>query len=258
MANKSPKVYIATALLEKNRWNRLNEDRKPSFLVSEWAQKIAEAGFDGIELWQNHLAMASPEERVRMETIPCPIRIFNSYAGFADTDDDGMRQFAIEAVRRYHPAGVKFNVGHDPELRRVYLRNIKEWASLLPASCRPLCECHGGTIVDKPDSARRFFEEAALERWGIIVHGMAGTADDLRAWLNAFGTRIEHVHVYIRTGEEREALCRERVGILMDAGFAGSFTIEFTMGVGEANENMSALFESAVRDMNLVRDARSL
>ena len=52
-------IYIGTILLERNRWTR---DKKPTCLVSEWIPRFKEAGFDGMELWENHAALASSTE----------------------------------------------------------------------------------------------------------------------------------------------------------------------------------------------------
>jgi len=44
-----------------------------------------------------------------------------------------------------------------------------------------------------------------------------------------------------------------RVNLLRDAGFRGSFTIEFTEGVSADDEKIETLFRNAVRDMTLLK-----
>jgi len=244
-------VYIGSIVLERNRWA---EGRKPSYRVSEWAPRFAQAGFDGIELWQNHALFAPPEEQEALASLPCPVRIFNSYAGFEQDDTWEMRRYAIAFTRRYRATGVKFNVFGPPEEWNARMRVLRDWAAQLPADCVPLCECHGGSMLEKHDDARRFFEEAGLERWGVIVHAMSGTAEELQPWVHDFGSSIRHVHVSVGT-ESRAALCRERANLLRKGGFRGSLTIEFTQGVGGPEEDREKLFASAVADMQLVREA---
>ena len=55
------KIYIGTILLEVNRWTA---GKEPSYLVSEWVERFAEAGFDGMELWQFH---APPDDELPVE-----------------------------------------------------------------------------------------------------------------------------------------------------------------------------------------------
>ena len=44
-------VYIGTILLEANRHR---PGKVPTYLVSQWSQRFVQAGFDGVELWENH------------------------------------------------------------------------------------------------------------------------------------------------------------------------------------------------------------
>lgn len=48
------RVLIGTILLEPNRWK---PGKLPSFRVSQWLDRFADAGFAGVELWENHAAL---------------------------------------------------------------------------------------------------------------------------------------------------------------------------------------------------------
>jgi hypothetical protein len=52
-------VYLGTVLLEKNRWT---PDKRPSFAVSDWAARIAAAGFDGSCTIEFTAGVARPPE----------------------------------------------------------------------------------------------------------------------------------------------------------------------------------------------------
>ena len=62
-------IYISSVLLEKNRWGT----RVPSLKVSDWSQRMFDAGFDGIELWENHLLLADAAEREAVLAGPMPV-----------------------------------------------------------------------------------------------------------------------------------------------------------------------------------------
>ena len=66
-------IYLSTVCLEKNRWGR----REPSFKVSEWTQRLAEYGFDGIELWEFHYLLADDAEKAKLTNLDMPM-IYNS------------------------------------------------------------------------------------------------------------------------------------------------------------------------------------
>ncbi|MBT5533808.1 hypothetical protein HOK31_12160, partial [Candidatus Poribacteria bacterium] len=129
----------------------------------------------------------------------------------------------------------------------------------LPAGCRPLCECHGGTIVETPEAARGFMDAADID-CGIIVHAFTDTEDRLRAWLDLFESAVELVHVQLRDAgqflrlDEAPDLARPRIDILRDAGFRGAYTLEFTKGTSTERDNPEALWREAVADLAFLRE----
>jgi hypothetical protein len=56
--------------------------------------------------------------------------------------------------------------------------------------------------------------------------------------------------------EHCEAKVRERLRLLRDHGFAGSFTVEFTTGIdwGVPQPSVETLYASAVEDMKRLRE----
>ena len=158
-------IYIATVLLEKNRW--LDGERRPSLLVSDWLSRFQDAGFDGIELWQNHALLASPDEIDALRRSPVPVRILNSYAGCEDQSDDE-RGRSAEAARLLLADGMKFNFGREPTRHEEYVRNVQAWRRQLPADFRFLCECHGGTTMEDPKRASETFNRLGCDDYEII------------------------------------------------------------------------------------------
>jgi len=129
-------IYIGSILLEMNRWTR---DKQPTYRVSEWTERFAEAGFDGMELWQWHATRCDDDERAALAASPCPVRIFSSYAAFDDSGADDLRDGArLTAVLAAD--AVKFNVGADPAYRDLYIENLRQWRMLFDDSVTLLCE----------------------------------------------------------------------------------------------------------------------
>lgn len=248
----NPTILLGTVLLEANRWT---PEKRPTLKISEWADAILAAGFSGLELWENHAALADPAEQAALRCMPIPVSIFSSYCKFDDDGAAGRRRTA-EWARAYGVSGVKFNLGPDVAMTETYMRNLAAWLDMLPEGCRALCECHGGTVLEETARAVTMLRPV-LDRIGIIVHAFAGDDDDvLRRWIDACGNAINHVHVAsefrpnvgcVPLREIGETV-RRRIGLLREAGFAGTWTIEFTAGVALPPEDPAKLLNSAAAD----------
>lgn len=248
-------ILLGSILLEPNRWTA---DKAPSLRVSDWAERAREAGFDGIELWENHYLRADATERARLQASPCPVLIFNSYAAF-EPDDRVGRERAREAAGDLGATGVKFNLGADPAQTPYYLETIAFWAQAFPPSARLLCECHPGTVLETPEAAAKAFAAWTDARLQAIVHPFNAKSDALQMWLAALGNRITHAHVQTRTDnnqivrlDRRAREVRSALALLKDHGFDGSFTVEFTEGTRTANDRPDVLWENAVADLQFL------
>jgi sugar phosphate isomerase/epimerase len=241
--NNRASVYIASVLLEKNRWG----SRTPSFKVSDWSLRFAEGGFDGIELWENHLLLADPAEREAVRNGPLPVKVLNTYCAFDAAGRDG-RSASAELARYLDVPAVKFNFGNAREKIPEYIDNLASWIDELPAGCRLLCECHPDTVLEEPGRTARILS-AFHGRVEIIVHAFSGGDDVLRQWLEQFGSAVTHVHAVLR----EKNLVPHRIDILKKAGFSGTWSIEFCEGVGLPTEEMDTLLAAAERDLHYLR-----
>ena len=237
-------IYLATVLLEKNRWN----SREPSFKVSDWAQRIVDAGFDGIELWENHLLLADRAEWDALRNGPVSVPILNTYCGFDDDSADA-RSASAELARHLDVGAVKFNFGNDPAQVDAYRRNLMAWRDELPDGCRLLCECHANTVLEDLDKAPTVLAPI-MDQVEIIVHGFVGDDEtDLVQRIECFGSAITHVHSVLT----EKGCAPRRVEILKDAGFSGTFSIEFCYGVIENVQDVKQLLATATEDLNYLR-----
>jgi hypothetical protein len=180
---KETPIYLASILLEPNRWKA---GKEPSYEVSAWLDKIRAAGFDGIELWENHYLKASSDEQEALRGASVPIRLFNTYAAFTATGgaDEDARRKAADATAALKAGAVKFNAGNDPKRTTEYLETAVQWARLLPPNTRLICECHPGTVLETPEAAEKAFHEHWRdERFQAIVHPFSTPLPVLKEWM---------------------------------------------------------------------------
>lgn len=244
-------IYLGTVLLEKNRWSK--GVREPSFLVSDWTNQIADVGFDGIELWQNHAILATDEEREKLKNSPVPVRIFNSYAR-CENEDEKDRLAAVEMSNYFDASGMKYNFGKVPEKHTEYIENVKSWRNLLPKNFRFLCECHGGSTMENPQQASETLSQINGAGYEVIIHGIGGNDEGIRNIFNIHRERITHIHANVSPeGLMEETKLQNRIDLMRSLGFRGSYTIEFTEGVRSENQKVETLFANAARDLMLLR-----
>ena len=246
-------LYMGTILLDANRWAR---PKAPSFKVSEWAERLKAAGFDGMELWEYHATLCGPEELAALEASPLPVSVYNSYATMDDAGRQD-RERATALAKQLGAKGIKFNMGKSPDGWDAEMTNLGRWRSRVPGDIRLLCECHPDTIVEDVADARRFFSELGMEGFGIIIHPL-NRLETLQPWFDAFGPDVVLAHLQMRTSDgdgprirfdRRPERAREAVRIMREASFSGSCTFEFTEGMSRQGEDIEELFRNALLDL---------
>lgn len=248
---------MGTILLEKNRWR---PGRQPSYQVSQWMPRFASDGFQGIELWEFHATLASAEERRALSCGPLAVSVYSLYLDFNDPDDDARNEAARMAVS-LGARGVKFNVGNAPAQADAYIERLSRWAKHFPPEVRLLSECHEGTLMEEPAYARRVLESLRDPRFQLIVHPFSRSLESLRRWFGELGPSITHAHVQMRDDQgqihqvdSRSEQARHALAVMREGGFGGSFTLEFSEGVGSSGEeNIEALYAHALNDLAFLR-----
>jgi len=249
-------IYLGSILFEKNCWT---QDREPSIQVSEWLERIAKDGYDGIDLWSKHVWKATPDEQTRLEQAATQIKLFNGYA-FLEPDDLAQQDRDAQFAKQLECQALKYNVGPNPAKRDTYLEQIRAWRTRIPHHITMICECHIGSIVDTPETAKSFFEEAKLTNHGLMIHPFVpfGRVGD---WLETFGPQIQHAHIQTRDSDDRMAQLtedlprvREAISIMKSHDYKGNYTLEFTKGSGIPTENAEDLYTRALQDRATLRD----
>ena len=250
-------IYLGTILLEPQRWSR---DKEPSYAVSAWLERIKAAGFDGIELWENHYVKTDAAERELLRAKATTLAIYNAYAGL-EAENAHQRAISAQNATELGAQAMKFNVGSDAARLDEYVTNAAAWADLLPKSTQLWCECHPGTALETPQAAARAFDIWDEARFGVMIHPFTTEPQILRDWLRLLGPRVRHSHVQIRDADGRPTcldtqpeMVRAALEILRDEGFAGSFTMEFTLGTSTAHDQSELLWPNALRDLAFLRD----
>lgn len=232
------RFLLGTIALEPFRWCEL----APLVRVSDWSARAKEAGFEGFELWQRHWLEAPQSERDMIQKFWPATDIFSTYLRFDDAPGAAAQREAVaEAIVASRSKAVKFNLGTDRLLSETYLRRFGEWSLGLPGQVRLLNECHIGDIADTPASAveilARLDEGLGTDRVGIIVHAFLEPVAVLEDWLKRLGPRVRHIHVQHRAEDgiwrrlDRDAgRNKDRCRMLIDHGFSGTATVEFTDG----------------------------
>lgn len=249
----SPSIYLGSICLEPNRWS---PSKRPSYSVGDWLERIAAAGFDGIELWENHFLLADAAEQATLAAAT-PLAIYNSYAL---PDNAAAMEASARGVELLGARAVKFNVGKDTARLDEELAIVSDWARQMPGA-KLLCECHPGTTLETPQAAQRAFDVWDAARFGVMIHPFTTPLAELRDWLRLLGPKVEHAHCQIR-GEDgrpvrldqRQGEARRALDVLREGGFAGSFTIEFTLGTSTPDDLTEILWENALRDLEFLRE----
>ena len=256
MSEVQHEVLIGSILLEVNRHR---SGRTPTYRVSDWLERFREAGFDGVELWENH-ATAAPEEEVQaLAASPLPMAIYNAYATFWD-GSSGLED-STRMAERLGARAIKFNWTRDPNRTEDDLRGVDAWQRGLPAGIRALCECHPGTIAETPAQAAALFDRLGRDRFDVLVHPFS-RPESLGEWLRVFGPRVTHAHIQMRDENDlpirldrKPQFVRDTMRLMRDAGFQGSWTFEFTEGTNRPGENIDALWEDVLLDLAFLREA---
>lgn len=237
-------VYLGTVLLEKNRWST----RVPTIRPSEWAGPLKAAGFDGFELWENHV-LCQPGELEALQNCGLPVSVFNTYLVF-DEEPFSRYEEVAAAITALGAKKVKFNLENQSDLTATREKVLK-FLSLLPSDCKMLCECHPGTVLEDPATAAAFFETLPADRFGVILHANDDPAL-VAARYDALGRWVEHLHS--RTTGPEDAQLKACIRLLQDKGFSGTATIEFvrTSFLGQ-EEDPVACMNYAIEDMHALK-----
>lgn len=246
------RVFLSTVAMEKNRWGT----KEPSFAVSGFVPGAMADGFDGLELWENHLLRADEAEQARLYAAGIPW-IYNTYLRFDEGVTPRMREVA-SVIARLRPEKVKFNLNASACPVEQQIETLLAFADLLPEDVMLLSECHPGTPMEAPEDAQRILARLPAGRFGAIVHLAPVLGDNARRFA-LYGDRIVHLHTQLRLPGTNErtrldaqpGIARDHLLALRAWGFCGSASVEFTQDGRTPEET----YANCAADMRLIREA---
>lgn len=245
------RVFLCTIAMEKNRWST----KIPSFAVSDFVERAVKDGFDGLELWENHLLLADSKEQEKLYGAGIPW-IYNTYLRFDQGVTSRMREIA-DVITRLNPEKVKLNLSASECPVSKQVETLLAFAGMIPDRIGLLSECHPGTPMENPEDACRVFEMLPAERFGAIVHLAPDLGENARRF-ELYGNRICHLHSQLRRPGAKErtrldaqpGVARDHLCALRAWGFCGSASIEFTQDGNTPEET----YENCVADMHMIRE----
>lgn len=246
------KVFLGSVLIEPKRWSK---DRQAAVNPGDWNTAMLDAGFAGWELWEFHDPAFHPETPAGL-----PVEIYNTYALPEDLSDEALSNLAAR-VRNSGARAVKFNLGKAEDAAERARPRVLELLAACPGVAF-WCECHPGTVLEDTAVAIPWIESLPPEV-GVILHPFGGDPAPQRAWFKHAPDRVRHLHFQIQHPETRKRVLLEtrgdfvnqRLRELVDLGYKGDATQEFTLGVGGGGATPETLFANACRDLGFLRAA---
>jgi sugar phosphate isomerase/epimerase len=272
-------VLLNTIALEPNRWAR---EKPPYYRLVDLLGPIADAGFDALEVWQNHVA-ALPADQVpaladlgRKLGVQFPITGAYPVLDFEGREREAELKRMEELFRRAGMLGSRVvkifggRVASQDVTGLQWHRSIEFVREMLKASADSkltlTAETHSKTLADEADAALRFIETVGSDRLKICwqPYGMRDTEKTIGDF-DRLAKHVIHVHLIGRKGpdyaslEESDLDNRRALEHYFEAGFDGFLSIEFVKGsVVEPPEQIQVaqVLANAARDRDFVRSLK--
>ena len=240
-------ILLNSIALEPNRWT---ENQVPYFRLESLLEPIAGAGFDKVEIWQNHVATLSENEvhglRDRAEELGVSFPVIGMYPAFHLAGDDRKKEIErfdemLARARTLDTGIIKLFAGSlssQASSAEQWQRSVGFVKEILDRSERTdvsfTLELHGGTLADSPESLLRFMDDVGSERVGVCwqPYDFADTEAALELY-DRLRQRVRHLHLQGRSGDKMQLLEEsdidwERVLThILAGGFDGIACIEF-------------------------------
>lgn len=215
------RAILGTIALEPNRWTAFKEPRMD---LIEALPAIRRAGFDQLEIWQNHIALR-PLAVVRAlkkrgDELGVAFTYIGVYPVFTAAGLEAREQERIQAdildkaeilgTRRLKimlACGLKGGEATPDQLRLVADRFGRWYREALSRGIRMAVELHGGTVFDPVEAGERFMQAHPELDFTICYqpYDFQDTAKAL-ALADRFAGRISHVHLQAPQPQERGGL----------------------------------------------------
>ncbi len=271
------KLMLNSIALEPNRWTR---DKIPHFALKDLLAPMKDAGFNAVEVWQNHLALlasrAVRELKEAAEDSGIDFPAVGIYPAF-HLDPPGRNE---EKSRILSIAGKAADIGAkvlkmmpgkipsaelDPELKRKSEAFVSEILEATETYDLTLTfETHGGTLADDTGALQSFIKAVGSERLKVCwqPYDFRHTAKAI-ALFDELSQHITHLHLQGRKSGEMELLENADIDYsrvlkhIKATGFDGYVSIEFVRDCVSKSPESFDLFKvlsNAARDREFVEN----
>ena len=246
------RTSFCTIAFQKKKWG---DDRVIERPLAELLPIVADAGYDGVEIWDPHVADMDAsqlaEVRSQLDELNLSVPMLSPYFNFTESEEtaaqsvrDGLavldraRLLGARAIRCFTG-----RVGSADADEDQWSRTAASLQTLADASADDgigwCLETHGRNLTDTIDSNLRLLEMTARTNVRLIFQPSTFGEDHLRA-TDALAAHAAHVHGNDYGGDKID--WPAVVARLNEVGFDGYFSVEW---MGESSPEEAARNESA-------------
>lgn len=269
-------VTLNTIALEPNRWTPGKIPYRP---LGDLVEPISQAGFDAVEVWQNHAALLDDHEldalKAKGDAAGVSFPVLGMYPSFVLQGSEREAELArfcrmaeIMGVLNARLLKVMPGTGASATMTpEVWVRAVTFVQEALDRTSQagfPVAfEVHGGTVSDAPKPLTRFIGAVGSDRIKVCFQPMDATStQDTIDQFDVLAPRVVHLHFQGRTN--RDMCLLEEADIdytlflahVFDSGFDGYLSIEFVRDcVVDSPEELDVelVLANAARDHDFIR-----
>jgi len=239
------KTCFCTIAFQKNKWGR---DRAVERPVGEILPVLADAGYDGVEIWGPHVAGLAPEAlaglRRQLDALGLAVAMVSPYFDFTTSEESAAQSVEeglkfLDIARRLRSRGVRTftgKVGSREAAQDQWRRAVQSLQRLADASAPDgifwAMETHGRNLMDTVGGARRIVEETARPNVRLIFQPPTFGVEYREAF-DALEPCTAHIHASNSRSAERTLLGDGDIDYawltdrLNRAGFDGYISVEW-------------------------------
>jgi 3-dehydroshikimate dehydratase len=207
------RMSFCTIAFQKNKWGKDRQLERP---LREILPILAEAGYDGVEIWNDHLMTLPPDQRIaiarQIEQLGLEVAMISPYFDFTTSDASAEQSMerareVLEEARRLKARGIRVFTGRTgseaatpAQWKRAVkcLQELSSWTN--DERMYWACETHKNNLMDTIPGSNRLMAEVNRRNVGLIFQPATFGEDHMEA-LDLLGPYIVHVHATNADGE---------------------------------------------------------
>lgn len=248
------KISFCSIAFQKRKWGA---DVTVEIPLPEILPALADAGYDGVEIWAPHVMSLSDaalgDLRRQLDDLRLAVPMLSPYFNFTLSDESAAQSLVharqcLTVARRLGATGLRCftgNTGSADAAPEHWTRAVASLRALAGESAADgiglALEIHSRNLMDTLESTQRLLREIDRPNVGVIYHAgnFLATHKDAIAWL---GSAIKHVHARNELDKKACSLADGEVNYpamvqqLRQAGFDGYLSVEW---MGEDSDGVA-------------------